>query len=356
MPILHLGDVHVGTRKGNQIVREYIFNYLKYLITYCIDNGIDDIIQYGDFFDNQSLTKNMDLHYISDFKKELEKTNITMHVIIGNHDILEKSTLSKNNIDKLLQSTNIKIYNKPTDVTIQGIDFCMVPWICNDNEAECLDVISKSEAEYCCGHFELSGFKMYKNTVNHDGMSPDILKKFKMVLSGHFHHGHVIGNVNYIGTPYHLTWQDVGDSKGVYVQRDHDFDFIDNHSSLFKQFIYDYDNMNDSQKKDYVNIDFLSSILKNRIVKIIVKSKSARHYTKFKQLLPSAGCIEYSTLDESVLDVNNNEVEDITGDEMDMMKDYIESNDNYKNHTESLLSRMDELMDKVSNDQKQIAF
>lgn len=355
--ILHIGDGHIGARRGNQIFREFIFGFRNNIIDYCIENGIKHIIEYGDTFDNPKQTQNMDIQYTQQWINKLESTDITVHSIVGNHEMVSTGSLKINTQRLLLDSKNIIIYDKPKDVVIDDQTYCMIPWICKDNEKECIDVIQNSKAEYCAGHFELQGFKMYRTSTNMNGMDPNILSKFKKVLSGHFHHQNEGGNIHYLGTPYHLTHQDVGDRKGVHLQDGKWFEFIENENSLFTSFVYDYDNMTDHKKRDYIDAEFIKNLLKDKIVKVIIKSKSAQHYAKFKRCLSSAETIDYTTVDESesIQLSNDDEVTELDS-LLVMMNNYIEQEERYKDKARDMMNAINELYEEVYGEQKQINF
>jgi hypothetical protein len=44
-----------------------------------------------------------------------------------------------------------------------------------------------------------------------------MFKKFKKVMTGHFHLVQEVGNIHYLGSFYQTTWADCGDQKFVYV-------------------------------------------------------------------------------------------------------------------------------------------
>ena len=44
-------------------------------------------------------------------------------------------------------------------MTIGGRKMLLLPWICDDNRSDALDMIKKSKASYCMGHLELKGFQ-----------------------------------------------------------------------------------------------------------------------------------------------------------------------------------------------------
>jgi DNA repair exonuclease SbcCD nuclease subunit len=49
------------------------------------------------------------------------------------------------------------------------------------------------------------------------GMDPNIFGKFKKVFSGHFHQKSKKGNIQYLGNPYQLYWNDYAQKRGFHV-------------------------------------------------------------------------------------------------------------------------------------------
>ena len=82
------------------------------------NDPIKHIIHGGDLMDKR---KSMDVHEISYaftlFINEVNKRNLTVHLILGNHDVYYKSTNSLNSVELLLSGfSNFVVYDKPTVV------------------------------------------------------------------------------------------------------------------------------------------------------------------------------------------------------------------------------------------------
>ena len=67
------------------------------------------------------------------------------------------------------------------------------------------------------GHLELNGFEAHPGHVMQSGMDSSVFSKFKKVFSGHYHMKSTKGNVNYLGNPYQLYWNDYGCKRGFHV-------------------------------------------------------------------------------------------------------------------------------------------
>ena len=67
------------------------------------------------------------------------------------------------------------------------------------------------------GHLELNGFEAHPGHVMQNGMEASIFKRFAKVFSGHYHQKSRKGNVNYLGNPYQIYWNDYAQKRGFHV-------------------------------------------------------------------------------------------------------------------------------------------
>jgi DNA repair exonuclease SbcCD nuclease subunit len=242
-----------------------------------ITNNIKEIYQLGDLFDRRKYVNFYTLHecrkYFFDKAKE---HGIHVHILLGNHDIFWRDSLSINSPDLLLKDyNNITLYDKPVTIELNKILVDIIPWICKENEEEILKFIKNSSSDICLGHFEISGFQMYKGIDSNEGLTPSLFKKYKKVLSGHYHHRSSNYNIHYVGTPCEHTWADYDDPRGFHIF-DTDtltLDFIQNPFNIFSKIYYD-----DTKDIGYSTEDF-----ENKHLKLIVVNKT--DYYKFDQFI-----------------------------------------------------------------------
>jgi DNA repair exonuclease SbcCD nuclease subunit len=191
--------------------------------------------------------------------------------LVGNHDVAYKNTLEVNSPNLLLKGyDNIKIYDEFETVDFDGIKVDVVPWICDENEADIFAKIKDSKAQICFGHFEISGFEMDKGNVCDVGIDKQALSKYDIVLTGHFHHKSNDGNITYVGTPYEMTWADFNDTKGFHIfdTDTRELEFVKNPFSMFHKIPYDDGQSDFESWKQY---DFGS--LKDTYIKVVVLNK-----------------------------------------------------------------------------------
>jgi DNA repair exonuclease SbcCD nuclease subunit len=176
------------------------------------------------------------------FFDKLKERNISVCMLVGNHDTYYKNTNSVNSPELLLMNyDNIQIINDPITLDVEGVKICMMPWICAENYDSSMNELKNSESTVCMGHFEIQGFQMYRGAPSHEGLDPKIFDRFDVVFSGHYHHKSSFKNIHYLGNPYELTWQDYDDHRGFHIfdLNTHELEFIRNPYSIFHKIIYD---------------------------------------------------------------------------------------------------------------------
>lgn len=318
-----VADLHFGCRNGSMQFIEYQRRYFEEeFFPYLADNNIKTIFQFGDVFDKRSSIDFRSLYHAKkNFFNVLRDMDISVHMILGNHDLYHLDKLDINSPNLLLSEyKNINIIDKPTTIEtgITTIDF--IPWIAKSNHDEIMKFIKSSKSDYCVGHFEIAGFEMYKGTKNEGGIDRKLFKKYKNVWSGHYHTRSQIGNIEYIGVPLEITWQDCDDPRGITVFDTNTLttEFVKNKLSIFK-------------KIEYISLldqnAFNFDELKDKFVKIIVlENVNKIKYENFLTKVYDAGCYDVSIMENFEV-YKQGEVEEhvVIGDTLAVVNSYIDS-------------------------------
>jgi DNA repair exonuclease SbcCD nuclease subunit len=273
MKLCILGDTHFGARGDSLDFHKYFEKFYDgVLFPYLKENNIKVIFQMGDLFDRRKFINFNSLYLCRKyFFDKCEQEGITLHTLLGNHDVAFKNTLEVNSTSLLLNEyNNINYYDEFDTVEFDGIAVDVVPWICDDNEKEIFDKIKNSKSQICFGHFEISGFEMDRGNVCDVGLDKKNLSKYDVVLTGHFHHKSTDGNITYVGTPYEMTWADYNDPKGFHIfdTQTREMEFVQNTFRMFNKVVYDDAETDFEFWKKY---DFDS--LKDCYVKVVVLNK-----------------------------------------------------------------------------------
>jgi hypothetical protein len=267
--IAFLGDTHIGARQGSEVFQKNFKMFCDYVFFPTLkQRKITEALQFGDLFDVRKQTHAQSLYNAKEcFFDPLKDNNINFKTIVANHDIFFRESLEINTPELVLDEyvgQNFHIYTEPTTVTIYGVDFDMIPWICDENKDRIFAFIEKSKSKYCIAHLELNGFQMSKGHLCEHGLDRELFKKYEQVYSGHFHTQSKDGNIHYIGTPCQLTREDEGEIKGFHIfdTETKQLEFIPNKYNLFERIIYD-------EQADFVDI-------KGKYVRVIVENATDR--------------------------------------------------------------------------------
>lgn len=280
MKIALITDTHFGARSDSLPFDNFFRKfYDEVFFPTLTEQRITTVIHLGDCFDRRKYINFNILKNCRDyFFNRLEENGITVHMLAGNHDTYFKNTNEVNSLDLLLNDyPNIVTYDSPDVLELDNFSILMMPWICSDNYAECMDAIKNSTAPVLMGHLELAGFVMHKGMASEGGMDPKIFDKFDLVCSGHFHHRSRNKNIQYLGNPYELTWNDYDDPRGFHILDTvtQELTFIENPYRMFVRYVYD-DTLVDAD-----TIDATQFSEKN--VKLVVANKN--DFYKFDQLI-----------------------------------------------------------------------
>ena len=320
MKIALITDQHLDGRKGSLAFWNYFQKFYDEIFFPTLEKeGIKTIIDLGDTFDNR---KSMDYNTFNrvDTNYFQRLKDYEVHMILGNHCTYYKDTNKINSPELLLEKyDNINIYSEPKEILLGGKAFLMMPWINSGNKEDCLRKISSSEADIMCGHLECDGFEVTPGMKFEGGFKVSDFKNFKRVWSGHFHHKSKHGNVQYLGNPYQMFWNDYKDTRGfhIYDTESDKLKFIKNPFEIFDKIIYD-DSSVDYNKQDVRSYQ-------DKYIKIIVDHK--QDYQMFETLvdrLYNLGVHDVKIV-ETLVDTDDVEDADLeTKDTMTLLNEYID--------------------------------
>lgn len=326
MKIVILGDTHFGARSDSLDFHRYFQRfYEEIFFPYLKEHNITTIFQMGDLFDRRKFINFNSLYLARKYFFDVCKSNnITLHTLIGNHDVAFKNTLEVNSPSLVVSDySNIIVYTDFANVDFDGLAVDIVPWLCDDNESKIFKQIKNSKSEICFGHFEISGFEMDKGNVCEIGIDKKSLAKYDIVLSGHFHHKSSDKNITYVGTPYEMTWSDYKDPKGFHVfdTETREMEFVGNTFNMFNKIVYDD---SESDFESWKSFDF--SKYKDTYLKVVVLNKQNPYL--FDHVLDNiykAGCSDVSIVEDftdTILD--DDEIIDQAEDTMTILSKYID--------------------------------
>ena len=322
MKVCLLGDTHWGCRNDLALFYGHFETFYNDLFDDLESQGITDIFQLGDLFDRR---KYINFRTLAESKRiffdKLVEKQMTLHVLVGNHDIHMRESVDINSPSLVLKEySNVIVYDKPATVDLDGVSVDIVPWICRDNQTEVLSFINDSKSDVCLGHFEIAGFAMYRGLESHEGLSADMFLKYAYVFSGHYHTRSQKNNIVYVGTPYEMTWQDYNDPKGYHILDTEQMDvkFVRNKNNIFERIEYD-------DTKQIPAVEDLK--LTNKFVKLVVTNKTDLfRFDNFLSQLYTSGAYEIKIV-EDLTDFTDGEVGESINleDTLVVLSNYIDS-------------------------------
>ena len=319
MKIAIITDQHLDGRKGSLAFWNYFQRFYDDVFFPTLKKeGVRVVFDLGDTFDNRKSMDFNTFHRVRENYFERLK-DYEVHMLLGNHCTYYKNTNRINSPELLLdQYKNIRIYSEPKEILMGKKVFLMLPWINKENQEDIFRRLETSEADICCGHLELTGFEVTPGMKMDHGMDPNLFHRFQRVWSGHFHHKSKKGNVQYLGNPYQMFWNDYKDTRGfhIYDTESDRLKFIKNPYDIFDKIFYD-DTSVDYNKQDV-------SDYKDKFIKIVVNEK--RDYQMFETLvdrLYNVGAHDVKIV-ETLVDVEQEDLEVSTKDTLTLLNEYID--------------------------------
>ena len=297
MKVAIITDQHFGARKGADYIHKYFKKfYDNVFFPYLEKNKIDTVINMGDTFDNR---RNIDIQSLEwtkvNYFDRLQKLGVTVHTVVGNHDIYYKDTNDVNSVDLLLREyNNIIVYTEPTTINVGGLDILLLPWITEENKLQTLEMMDNTSADVIMGHLELNGFVATRGHTMEHGMDTSIFDKFYRVYSGHYHTRSDNGKIYYLGNPYEMFWNDVNDPRGFHLFDTKTIEHtpVNNPYRLFYNIYYEDTNYKLFDTREY----------KDKIVKVVVKKKTdQKQFEKFIDKLYNSGIQDLKIIENFVL-------------------------------------------------------
>ena len=316
-------DSHFGARKGAQYLHDHFEKFWRDVFFPTLkERGVKTILHMGDAFDSRKSIGYESLNWAKRVVFEPMK-EFNTHIIVGNHDCYYKSTNRTNSPDLLLKDyDNITTYHSPTEVTLEGMDTLLLPWICDENREESLRMIKNSTSKFAAGHLELDGFEAYRGHTYRDGkLDNGVFDNFDKVFSGHFHTRSNNGKIFYTGNPYEMFWNDVNDTRGFVLLDTEtlEFEYVNNPHTLFSVIYYEDTNYKLFNAKEY----------EGKIVKVIVRKNTDRKlFDKFLDKLMKTNILDMKIVENfNVQEGEDFQVEDIEENTLSILNRYVDEAD-----------------------------
>ena len=251
MKHLLIGDTHLGYKNGSDEYHNICLALFEQVCEYAQLNDIKTLIHLGDFFDIRKALPVKTIPIAYKIINMCQGTFRTTYLIVGNHDTYYKSQLNPTSLEIFKDIENIFLVERP--IILNNIH--LQPWLVEEFK-------SCPECDYLMGHFELSGITINRvGTESKSGLPISLFKDYKKVFSGHYHTKSETKNITYLGSPFHMTFNDEG-KRGFYefddVTGNLEFIEFDNYPKFE---IFTHENIDfDKIKGNNVRITFTNDI------------------------------------------------------------------------------------------------
>ena len=224
-------DLHIGVHQNNERWLDVTYNWGKWFTSELKKKNINKIIFGGDLFHYRDEISVKTLHFTDKFLDLFD--DFELYMIPGNHDAYYKDNSTVHSLSILRNRKNIKIFDEPKSYNLAGKQIGFCPWGTSVEDVP-------DDCDLIVGHFELENFNFNNHKICEDGIkSTDLLKKSKLIFTGHFHKRQQRkfnnGNIIYAGNPFEMDFNDIKDQKGYYIldfeQQNINYEFYENNVS-----------------------------------------------------------------------------------------------------------------------------
>jgi len=297
-------------------MEDYFYNFF---IPYLKENAKegDILLHCGDLYDNRT-----SIPIIASYKVEKILSEIAdilpVHLIVGNHDLWNKGSNDVNSIRLFDHVENINVYTEPSEIKLFDKKLVLIPWV--EKRLDLIDAIKDHPGDYLFCHSDLNGCRMHLSSVAHrnaDKIDVFEFKGYKHVFSGHIHIRQTNKNFTFIGSPYQMDRNDMGDQKGITILDviSGEIDFVPNtYSPVFKRVSVTTEvdiEMLEQYKtsKDYIDLLISNNLLVNnrklrRKLEIILEHGGFASVGYIDDMKHPEEEVEEEILDEEGIDVS----------------------------------------------------
>jgi DNA repair exonuclease SbcCD nuclease subunit len=205
-------DIHFGLKSNSTLHNEDCLSFVKWATAKAREQGCETALFLGDWHNHRASINIVTLDYSLKALEHLNDNFDAVYFIPGNHDLYYRDRRDIQSVAWARNLPNIHICN---DWHIGG-DVVIAPWLVGDDYKR----ISKLNAKYMFGHFELPGYLMNAMVAmpDHGDVRREDFHGFEHVFTGHFHKRQTKNNITYIGNCFPHNYADAGDDdRGVMI-------------------------------------------------------------------------------------------------------------------------------------------
>jgi DNA repair exonuclease SbcCD nuclease subunit len=205
-------DLHCGMKGNSKVHNQDCEDFVDWYIETAQKNGCDTGIFCGDWHHNRNSLNLTTMDTSIRCLEKLGKAFDQFFMFDGNHDLYYKD---KRDVNSTAFAKHIPGISTVNDIYVKD-DVALVPWLVGEEWKR----ISKIQAKYMFGHFELPSF--YMNAMvqmpDHGELKSEHFVNQTYVFSGHFHKRQKQGKIHYIGNAFPHNYADTwDDDRGMMI-------------------------------------------------------------------------------------------------------------------------------------------
>lgn len=234
------------------------------------------VIWLGDLLDTKDIVRAQCLNAYYKYFSTSKQQHI---VLVGNHDYTT-ADCKEHSLEPLKALKNVKIVDKAFRLE----NTLFLPYF-RDNNLLRQELCRPAGIKFIVGHIDIKSFDYGNGFISEEGIHPDELAQYELVISGHYHKFQNRGNIVYLGTPFSHNFGEANQDKylGIFDDEPMSFNVF---KTTFPQHITLELNAMDT------NVIQLNPSNYNRvIVKGTKEELDAFDYTPYKQFKVVQECI-----------------------------------------------------------------
>lgn len=312
MRYIVVGDTHIGTKKSSKKYHKVALDLFNEVCDYAEEYDIPYLIQVGDLFDNRKALTHSSIECALEIGEMVSSTFEESYFIVGNHDTSSKDTMFPHSLIIFNKHDNIEVIDEPF-VTEDHV--VMLPWM--------FDPDNMPDGHVCVGHFDINGAAMNTSgtlSKNHRLYFSNF-SKYRMTISGHYHTpGGYPHNIQYIGSPYQLTFNDMDSHRGFWVL---DTDIVNLNMIHFHNYPK---HVQITDRSSYSERDVRGNIVRMVFTEDHGQEENKRIIDNIRGYNPYSLRIKYSRLDDGMTEEEITEEISIKS-KIEILKDFYDKSD-----------------------------
>ncbi len=223
MQILVFTDLHITSHKNSLQRLQDCLDVLKWTFQTARERNIKDVLFLGDLFHDRQKIQIIAYHNTFKIFKEYDDLNIKL--LLGNHDLWFYDKWDVSSVMPLSGLSHVEVIAEPTTLKIADLNIDFLPF--THNPIEILKQFNP-KSPVLCGHIALDDAMLnslyattsevsVENEKDVVKVNKEVFSEWKKVLLGHYHCSQKLDNVEYVGSPLQLNFNEAFQTKHIAI-------------------------------------------------------------------------------------------------------------------------------------------